>query len=148
MRQSTVQHYSTLPLETRCRIQCSSRKLFSKNKMFVKKYLQYLLLFCAGFFTSKSGLTVCKAHLKGQSQIRDVRPLFFSRQTIPLGPLIHGLKRFRIQIRIRRNIWLRKSLNFNLILVPWGRQDHLFCYTVALTASTKAETIVFWFRTI
>jgi hypothetical protein len=30
-------------------------------------------------------------------------------QTVPLFPLIHGLKRFRIQIRIRGDIRPRKS---------------------------------------
>jgi hypothetical protein len=34
--------------------------------------------------------------LKGETVSRDFRPLVFFRQTIPLGPLIHGLKRFQI----------------------------------------------------
>jgi hypothetical protein len=79
---------------------------------------------------------------------RDFRPLFF-RQTKPLGPLIHGLKRFRIQIRIRGDIRLRQSTPravlhstesifldnhqfFNFILLPWGRQDHLWPFFVTL----------------
>jgi hypothetical protein len=61
------------------------------------------------------------------------------------GPLIHGLKRFLIQIRIRGDIRLQKSLTCNVILLPWGRQDHLrlfCCYTIALLFVTKAETLV------
>jgi hypothetical protein len=40
---------------------------------------------------------------------------------------------------------------FNFIILPWGRQDHLwlfFPYTVALTAATKAETIIFLLRAV
>jgi hypothetical protein len=43
------------------------------------------------------------------------------------------------------------SLIFHLILLPWGWQDHLWsflCYTVALTAVTKAETLVFSLYTV
>jgi hypothetical protein len=43
------------------------------------------------------------------TESRDFRPLVFFRQTIPLGPLIHGFKRFRILIRIRGVIRLQKS---------------------------------------
>jgi hypothetical protein len=39
-------------------------------------------------------------HLKGTVS-QDFRPLIFFHQTIPAGPLIHGLKPFRIRLRIR-----------------------------------------------
>jgi hypothetical protein len=45
--------------------------------------------------------------LKGKSN--EIFYLWFFRQTIPLGPLILGLKRVRIKIRIRGDIRPRKS---------------------------------------
>jgi hypothetical protein len=44
--------------------------------------------------------------LKGQSH--EKFDLWFFHQTIPLSPLIHGLNRFRIWIRIHEDIRLRK----------------------------------------
>jgi hypothetical protein len=54
---------------------------------------------------------------------RDFLPLVF-HQTIPLGPLIHGLKRLLIENSIRQDIRLRKSQTLNFILLSWGRPGH------------------------
>jgi hypothetical protein len=42
---------------------------------------------------------------------RDFRPLVFFHQTIPSGPLIHGLKPFRIRLRIREVIRQSRCLS-------------------------------------
>jgi hypothetical protein len=51
----------------------------------------------------KSTVANSKCLFKGTVS-RDFRPLVFSHQTIPLGALNHGLKPFRIWLRICRNI--------------------------------------------
>jgi hypothetical protein len=46
---------------------------------------------------------------------------------------------------------VRKSAIFNFILLPGDKQDHLwpfFCYTVALAAVIKAETLVIRLRAV
>jgi hypothetical protein len=71
---------------------------------------------------------------------RDIFNIWFFRQTEPMGPCdswANGVS--NIGSYSRRY----STPTLNLILLPWGRQDHqwLFvCYTLAL----PAETLVFW----
>jgi hypothetical protein len=54
---------------------------------------------------AKNTHTILKQkYIKGTVS-RDFRPLVFFHQTIPSGPLIHGLKHFRIWLRIHKVIW-------------------------------------------
>jgi hypothetical protein len=112
----------------------------------------------------------CFPRLKSQSH--DIFDLWFFRSTVPLGPLIHGLKRFRIQIRIRgdnrlrsarhsaeSSFFVRKSPTFKLIYLPWDKQDHVWhisdstprCAKTSaqcITARSFLQHFSFWLRAV
>jgi hypothetical protein len=106
----------TMPSYAICRKKCLTRAyfLFPQGPLFVVrrswsriKTKWFRNIACDG----KSLLWVMlrifsKKLLKGQSH--EILYFWFFRQTVPLGPLIQGLKRFRIKSRIR---WVIRNKN-------------------------------------
>jgi hypothetical protein len=86
-------------------------------------------------------------NLKGQS--REIFDLWFFRHTYNTPGSTEPWATAVLNIDLYSLSYSTTKICFNFILLPWSRQDHqwpFYCYTVALTAVTKAETLILWFR--
>jgi hypothetical protein len=92
--------------------------------------------------TKKRQITV----LLKETASRDSRPLVVFCQTVPPSPLIHGLKRFRIEIFLFSEVFDYENSQLSILFYCHGVDKFpygCFLLKIALTAVTTAETLVF-----